>query len=289
MAYTGLRGRVALVTGANNPHGIGAAIARSLAREGVSVGIHYYRTHAPSEAPAETFGEAFYNAQQSNDASVLVEEIRGMGVACTAVEADLSKPESIPHILESVERELGAVEILVNNACYWEADTFLPPQSETEAKHVELWTGRPQTFRPDVFDRLFSADTRAVAHLIAEFANRHIQRGAIWGRILSISTDGAHCFPSEVTYGAAKIAVEGYSRSAAVELGRYGITVNVISPGPIQTGWITSELEQMILEKQPIRRVGQPQDIANAALFLTSDQAEWITGQVLHVGGGNHV
>lgn len=289
MQYTGLRGRVALVTGANNPHGIGAAIARNLAREGVNLCLHYFRTHAPLETTPDSPGEGFYHAQQSKGVEALLEEFRGMGVSCTAMEADLREPESVPLLLDYAEQTLGSVEILVNNACYWEADTFLPSNAELPNKCVELWTERPQTFRPEVFDKLFLANSRAVAYLITEFARRHLVRGAEWGRIISISTDGAYCFPSEVSYGAAKLAIEGYSRSAAVELGTFGITVNVISPGPIQTGWITPELEEAILPKLLIKRMGRPEDIANTALFLASDMAEWITGQVIHVGGGNHI
>ena len=289
MQYTGLRGRVALVTGTNNPQGIGATIARALAQEGVNLCLHYFRSHTSTSTITESPGEEFYHAQQSKGIEPLLKEFREMGVSCTAIEADLREAESVPLILDYAEATVGAVEILVNNACYWEADTFLPSNAELANKSVELWTERPQTFCPEVFDKLFLSNTRAVAYLITEFARRHIARGADWGRIISISTDGAYCFPSEVSYGAAKIAIEGYSRSAAVELGKFGITVNVISPGPIQTGWITQELEEAILPKLLVQRMGKPEDIANTALFLTSDQAEWITGQVIHVGGGNHI
>ena len=122
---------------------------------------------------------------------------------------------------------------------------------------------------------------------MAEFGKRHIERQASWGRIINISTDGAYCFPSEISYGASKLAMEGYTRSAAVEFGQYVITVNAVSPGPIQTGWITPELEKEIAAANPMRSVGQPEDIANAVLFFASEQARWITGQRLYVGGGN--
>ena len=100
--------------------------------------------------------------------------------------------------------------------------------------------------------------------MMAEFARRHVQRGADWGRIINISTDGAYCFPSDISYGASKFAIEAYSRSAASELGQYGITVNVISPGPIQTGYITPELEKDIVSDIPMGRVGQSEDIARS-------------------------
>jgi 3-oxoacyl-[acyl-carrier protein] reductase len=124
---------------------------------------------------------------------------------------------------------------------------------------------------------------------MAEFAHRHVQHGARWGRIINVSTDGAPGFRSEVSYGASKYALESYSRAAASELGQYGITVNVVSLGPIQTGWITPEMERQIALETPLRRVGQPQDVADVIVFLASEQARWLTGQIIHVGGGHRM
>jgi 3-oxoacyl-[acyl-carrier protein] reductase len=122
--------------------------------------------------------------------------------------------------------------------------------------------------------------------LIAEFARWHIKRGANWGRIISITTDGAPGFFHEVSYGASKYALESYTRAAAEELGRYGITANIVSPGPIQTGWITPELEAQIAADTPLGRVGQPEDLADVMVFLASEQARWVTGQMISVSGG---
>jgi 3-oxoacyl-[acyl-carrier protein] reductase len=104
---------------------------------------------------------------------------------------------------------------------------------------------------------------------------------------VNISTDGASCFPSEISYGASKHALESYSRSAAQELGQYGVTVNVVSPGPVQTGWITSELEEIEVPNIPLGRIGQPGDVADVIVFLSSNQARWVTGQLVYVGGGH--
>ena len=105
----------------------------------------------------------------------------------------------------------------------------------------------------------------------------------------NITTDGARCHASNVSYGASKYAIESYTRSAAVELGPFGITVNVISPGAVQTGWMPKELEKKLAESYPLRRIGKPEDIAKAVIFFASQQAGWITGQVLYVGGGNRM
>jgi 3-oxoacyl-[acyl-carrier protein] reductase len=125
--------------------------------------------------------------------------------------------------------------------------------------------------------------------MMAEYARRHVARGATWGRIINISTDGAYCFPQEVSYGASKAALEAYSRSSARELSGYGITVNIVSPGPIQTGWMTPEMETSIVPSIPLGRVGQPEDVADVIVFLASEQARWLTGQCLHVGGGHRM
>ena len=182
------------------------------------------------------------------------------------------------------------MEVLVNNAAHWEADTFLPSDEDEEQSHKlpPLWANRTiSTITAGSHDRHFAVNSRAVALMMAEFARRHIARGATWGRIVNVSTDGASCFPGEVSYGASKHALESYSRAAAVELGPYGITVNVVSPGPVQTGYITPELEEKLIAQIPLRRVGQPEDVADAIVFLASEQARWITGQLLYVGGGN--
>jgi 3-oxoacyl-[acyl-carrier protein] reductase len=83
--------------------------------------------------------------------------------------------------------------------------------------------------------------------------------------------------------------MESYSRAAASELGQYGITVNMVSPGPIQTGYITSELEQRLITEIPLRRIGLPEDVADVIVFLASEQARWLTGQLLFVGGGHRM
>lgn len=107
------------------------------------------------------------------------------------------------------------------------------------------------------------------------------------GRIINISTDTAQTFATQISYGASKAAIEAYTRSIAIELGTDNITVNCIAPGPIQTGWIDSELEKQVLPSIPLGRVGYPEDIADCVVFLASKQARWITGQIIKVSGGH--
>jgi len=286
MLDPGLRDKVVLVTGANNPHGIGAAVARAFAAQGASVFLHYFRSSAAVSAETQP-GRAFYGSQQAKSAEEVLDTVRKLGVQACAAEADLSDPSTIPALFDQAESALGPVAVLVNNAAHWEPDTFLPADAELSNKLTELFADRPATIAAACFDRLFSVDTRAPALLMAEFARRHIARASRWGRIVNVSTAGADRFPSEITYGAAKFALESYTRSAAVELGRFGVTVNVASLGPVQTGWITPELERAILPTIPLGRVGRPEDVADAIVFLASEQARWVTGQRIYVGGGH--
>lgn len=292
MIDTGLENRVVVVTGANNPYGIGAGVAKAFASQGARVLLHYFRTQRPtssSEASVNeaTAGEAFYYAQQAKPPDEVLLAIRETGGRASAWEADLSDAAVIPSLFDQAEEALGPVEVVVNNAAYWEADTFIPPNSELSNKLVELWTDRPDAITAGSFDRMFAVNARAVALIMAEFAQRHIKRGADWGRIINVSTAGAYVFPSEISYGASKLALEGYTRSAAAELGQFGITVNAVSLGPVQTGWITPELEKEILPTIPVGRVGRPEDVADVIVFLASEQARWVTGQKIYVGGGH--
>ena len=289
MIDPGLRGRVVLVTGANNPHGIGAAVARAFAGQGAHVFVHYFRQAPPAGSPQGEAapGEAFYAAQQTKDVEPLLAELRSAGVRAAALEGDLADTRTVPALFDAAEGALGPVEVLVNNAAYWEADTFVPPAAPLASDHVEKWTSRPQSLDLAALDRIFAVNTRAVAQSMAEFARRHVARGAGWGRIINISTAGAYSFPSEVSYGASKLALEGYTRSAAAELAQFGITVNALALGPIQTGWITPELEEAILPSIPAGRLGSPEDVADAVLLFASEQARWLTGQRIFVGGGH--
>jgi 3-oxoacyl-[acyl-carrier protein] reductase len=122
--------------------------------------------------------------------------------------------------------------------------------------------------------------------MMVEYTRRLLQRGALWGRIINLSTDAAHAHAAAVSYAASKHAIESYSRSAALEVGKYGITVNIVAPGPIQTGYLTPEQEASICAGTPLGRCGMPEDVAEVILLLASNQAHWLTGQLLYAGGG---
>jgi 3-oxoacyl-[acyl-carrier protein] reductase len=285
MIDTGLKNKVVLITGVNNPHGIGAAIAQAFITEGAATFVTYLRLPA-KESKTNIPGEAFYRAQNAKTANEVVNAIRERGGKIEACEADLSDPTVISQLFDRAEKAFGPVNILVNNAAHCDPDTFLPQsQLGSESRAVDEFP--LTTITAEKHDRHFAVNSRAVALMMAEYARRYVQRGAKWGRIINISTDGASGFYSEVSYGASKHALESYSRAAASELGKYGITVNIVSPGPVQTGWISPKLEKEEAGHIPLQRVGQPEDVANVIVFFASEQASWVTGQLLYVGGGN--
>jgi len=294
MVDTGLKGKVALDTGAN--HGIGAATAIAFAREGADVFLTYMRLSVEKDGAigsqaldtAEEPGPSYYYRILGQGADAVLSTIQALGGRCLAREIDLSEPGNIPRLMDEAEAVLGRVDVLVNNAAYDRPDTFLPPE-ELPASGLFGGDYSLRTLSADSHDEHFAVNCRAAALLTAEFARRYIARKASWGRVINISTDGASGHGWSVSYGASKFAGESYARAAAIELGPYGITVNVVSPGAVQTGWLTKAAADALAKTYLLRRIGTPEDIASAIVFLASRQADWITGQVLYVGGGNRM
>jgi 3-oxoacyl-[acyl-carrier protein] reductase len=269
MIDTGLEGRTALITGANQ--GIGAATAIALAAQGVSVFLTYLRL-GPDDPGVQATALEGYAEQRQRDAREVVAEIRRSGDVASFREADLSQADIIPQLFDDAERELGPVEILVNNADNWIGDTFRSVTTDQFGRGLSPITA-------DTHDRSFAVNSRAPALLISEFARRHIERSAQWGRIVGLTTGPASGFPGEVTYGASKNALESYHVAAAHELGRYGITSNIVCPAPTDTGWMTPEMIRQFAETPPLYHVGQPEEVADVIVFLASHQARFVTGQ----------
>jgi 3-oxoacyl-[acyl-carrier protein] reductase len=253
-----LEGRVALVTGAN--HGIGAATGRALAKRGALVLLAYLRLEPPRRRHSGQLRRA----------------PRAAGDRAVALEADLADPAVPAALFDAAERDLGPVEILVHNASGWLADSF------AGEKHGPL-DRRLRPVSAATFDRQFAVDARAGAVLIAELARRHVACGARRGRIVTLTSGGATGFPGEVSYGAAKAALENYTMSAAVELADHGITANVLYPPVTDTGWVTGEVRDWVRASTDHVHVARPKEVAEVIAWLAGDDARLVTGNVVRL------
>jgi 3-oxoacyl-[acyl-carrier protein] reductase len=244
--------RVAIVTGA--ARGIGAAVARRLASDGFAVGIIDL---------------------DDADCADVVRDIRAAGGSALALAVDVSDEVAVIAGVERVVQDLGAPVVLVNNA---------------------------GIIRDNALFRMTSSDWDSVmnvhlrgAFLMSRAAQAHMT-AAGWGRIINMSSVSALGNRGQANYAAAKAGLQGFTKTLAIELGRFGITANCIAPGYIETdmlretsdrmGITFDEFAQRLLPDVPVGRMGQPDDIAAAVSFFARDDASFVTGQVLYVGGG---
>jgi 3-oxoacyl-[acyl-carrier protein] reductase len=254
-AYS-LTGKVALVTGASRKIGIGAAIARELALAGADI---FFSTFHGYDA------ERPWGSQQSEAAETLA-ELKSLGVSAAKLDIDLSDREAPIQLFEVVMEQLGPVDILVNNAAYSVNDGI-------------------DQLTAELLDRHYAVNVRAMALLCAQFAHRFSKPSG--GRIINLTSgQGLGPMPGELAYVASKGAVEAFTVSLSAELAPRGITVNAVDPGVTDTGWLTAEQRLEWQARAPLGRLGVPQDAARLVRFLASEEAGWITGQVLHSRGG---
>jgi 3-oxoacyl-[acyl-carrier protein] reductase len=244
-----LAGKVAVVTGASK--GIGASIAKHLAAEGAAVVVNY--------------------ASSKEGAERVVDEIASNGGKAVAVQANVAKKAEIEHLFAQTQQVFGGIDILVNNAGIYE---FAPLEYIT-AEHFH------KQFDLNVLGLIFTLQ-ESVKHF-----------GSAGGSIINISSIVSTLAPANGSiYSATKAAVDAITKSIAKELGPRHIRVNAINPGMVETegshtaGMTEGEGRQQTEAQTPLGRIGQPQDIATAAVFLASSDSAWITGETLHVTGG---
>ena len=250
-----LANRVALVTGATRTIGIGAAICRRLADAGADIAFTHFLS----------YDKAMY-ASPADGPDALQSELEGKGVRVTSLDFDLSQPGIAGPLFDHVTQSLGPVDILVNNAAYSTHDAW-------------------DTLTEPSLDMHIAVNYRATAMLTVEFARRFAKG---WGgRVVNFSS-GQHLgpMPDELAYAGSKGAIIAFSTSIAPSLATLGITINVVNPGPTDTGWISDELAADLKPQLPFGRVGEPDDAARAVAWLASDDAAWITGQVINSEGG---
>ena len=263
----GLKNKVALITGANNPWGIGATTAMAFAREGAKVVLVYKKVDRPFDATKTgKNGVDRYYAANAGDASDVKEKLKKMGADYLVLESDISNEDAVKKIYSTILAKYGRVDILVNNAATDDENGFDTIEKITQK----------------VIDDTFAVNVRGSLMMTREFINH---RGD-YGSIINLSTDAAQVFAGQITYGASKATLEALTRSIALEVAQYGITVNCVAPGPTQTGWIDEDFEKVVVPLIPMGKLIAPEDIAEAILFLSSEQARMITGQVIKVSGG---
>jgi 3-oxoacyl-[acyl-carrier protein] reductase len=253
-----LSGHIAVVTGASRQQGIGTAICRSLAREGADIFFTVWHE----------YDDTMSWGAEVQWASLLRDEIQAIGSRCESMEIDLSNSNSPVQLLDTVLEKLGSPTILVNNATHDVSNSYM----NVDAKSL---------------DRHYEVNVRATCLLCVEFARRFKYENKKAGRIINL-TSGQEQGPmtGSLEYVATKGAISAFTRSLAPEIAPLGITVNAVNPGPTDTGWMTDSIKQHLLSRFPMGRLGSPEDAARLITFLASNEAQWITGQVLHSEGG---
>lgn len=251
------KGKIAVVTGASRSGGIGTAICRSLAAAGADI----FFTHWSD------FDETDGNGAEKEWPDRLCAELKAAGIRSNHMKADLSDPGSPSVILDAVEEALGTPSILINNACHCAGSDF-------------------RSLDAALLDKHYDVNNRGTILLSTEFAKRFERSlaGSNAGRIINLVSKGPD--PNNLAYIATKGALIAITEPLAVALAPIGITVNSIDPGPTDSGWMDEGLKQHLLPLFPMGRIGRPEDAARLILFLTSDEAGWITGQTILSEGG---
>ena len=263
-----LEGKTAIVTGASG--GIGKAVAIALAKEGAAVAVHFHGNEEKALLVKKEIEEADLSAV--NQETVFVnnhDEIEEAGGKAEIFRANVADFEECNALVKAVAKTFGSIDILVNNAGITK-DGLLMAMSEAD------------------FDNVIDTNLKGCFQMI-RFASRRMMKQR-YGRIINVSSvSGVAGNAGQANYSASKAGIIGLTKSAAKELASRGITCNAIAPGFVKTEMtdvLSDEVKENAKKQIPLGRFAEPEDIANAAVFLASDKASYITGQVLLVDGG---
>jgi len=247
---------VALVTGVSRRAGIGFAIAKRLASLGADLCVHSF---APYDS-AQPWGA------DRDGPEPLAKELAGLGVRAESVSGDLADPGEPERLVAEACARLGRVDVLVAN-------------------HTHSTSGDLEALRAEDVDRHLAVNVRATLLLVQAFAARHDGRSG--GRVVLLTSgQDRGPMPRELAYVASKGALSSLVSSLSAHLAHRGITVNAVNPGATDTGWASPELHQEVLALEPQGRWGAPDDAARVVAWLATDDARWVTGQVIHSTGG---
>ncbi|TCZ81040.1 SDR family oxidoreductase [Paenibacillus albiflavus] len=262
---TRLQGKIAIITGASRPGGIGAAICRAFAAEGASLFFTHLCAYDKNINP---------NDADEDWPDLFAKELRQFGVQVGHMKLDLAVQGSGSLLLEEVRKVIGFPTILVNNATY-----------SVDADFRQL--------NEALIDAHCAVNVRGTFMLSAEFArmieaeNNSYSSQSKGGRIINLTSgQGKGPMPGNLAYAATKGAISVFTESLAAELAPLYITVNAVDPGPTDSGWMSEEVRRALLPQFPMGRIGLPEDAARLIAFLASDDSQWITGQIIHSRGG---
>ncbi|MFC0560135.1 SDR family oxidoreductase [Halalkalibacter alkalisediminis] len=248
--------KIAIITGVSRLKGIGAAICKELAMSGYHI-FYTYWTEYDQQMPWSI---------DLDEPSALKKELLKNGVQVSYMELDLIQADAADRLLHEVTVQLGCPDILINNAAYSTSNDFSTVTSEELDKH-------------------YMVNVRATTLLSSKFALVFNKKSG--GRIINLTSGQFQGpMPGELAYATTKGAVDALTITLSAELAPLGITVNAINPGPTDTGWMTEEIKNELITMFPFGRIGEPRDVARTIKFLVSEEAAWITGQIIHSEGG---
>lgn len=254
-----LKGKRIFITGVSRRQGIGYAIARQAAAWGASIVIHHYRPH-DREQP--------WGADDLNQVREGIREMLTEGATFDDLSADFSKPEEPERVMKEIAEKSGHLDGLVCNHALSGSD------------------GALEELTPEMLDKHWAVNARSSILLARYFAEQHRDEAGRGNIIFMITGQKLGPMPGEIAYAASKGALADITLTISDQLADRNIGVNAVNPGPVDTGYLTEEMWNQVKNKFPLKRFGRPEDTARLIVWLLTEEAAWITGQIINSEGG---